>query len=255
MSQEIAVREQQPIVTPAEADRVLEMIRAFDYFKAHALSKNDIVEIQRKPYVKKSGWSKYALACNVSTELRDERVEERNDRRIYHFTYRAIHLPSGRFADAVGTASEAEKPDWNHPEHDVRTLAQTRAFNRAISNLVGGGEVSAEEMQENDVAPPPKPRSAPPTRATVNLTDSGRHDEEDSIMGKLAKAGLTNSDMVSVYKYGNRIHVQPTHELAENWDQYDKALVTMGAIWNQQSERWEIPLPYTKQSVRTKGSY
>ena len=146
MSKEIEIVPDQPIVTPAEADRVAEMIKAFAYFKSKVLTARDFCEIQNKPYVKKSGWSKYALACNVSTEVKEERVEERNGARIYHFTYRAIHLPSGRYAEAVGSASESEKKHWNHPEHDIRTLAQTRAFNRSISNLVGGGEVSAEEM-------------------------------------------------------------------------------------------------------------
>lgn len=223
------------------------MIKAFDYFKANALSKNDVVEIQGKPFVKKSGWSKYALACNVSTELRDERVEERNGHRIYHFTYRAIHLPSGRYADAVGTASEAEKKTWNHPEHDIRTLAQTRAFNRAISNLVGGGEVSAEEMRANtsrgNAGSGGQARTEPDPHIS-NLKDNGRFDgsPEDAIMGKLAKAGLMASDMVSCYRYGNKIYVTPTQAIAENWNQYDKALIALGATWDQQNTRWEIPV-------------
>lgn len=35
-------------------------------------------------------------------------------------------------------------------EHNLKTLASTRAKNRAISDLVGGGEVSAEEMEASD---------------------------------------------------------------------------------------------------------
>lgn len=241
MSKEIEIVPDQPIVTPADADRVAEMIKAFDYFKAKVLTDRDICEIQNKPYVKKSGWSKYALACNVSTEVKDERTEERNGSRIYHFTYRAIHLPSGRFAEAVGSASEAEKKTWNHPEHDIRTLAQTRAFNRAISNLVGGGEVSAEEMQTNSTPPPRRSpiKEVPVTK--VNVTMSPGQDE-DAVMAKLARAGLMDSDRVTVYKYGKQIYVKPSQELAELWDSHDKALAAIGAVWVDDAGRWEIPL-------------
>ena len=93
MSKEIEVSPDQPIVTPVEADRVAEMIRAFDYFKSKVLTERDFCEIQNKPYVKKSGWSKYALACNVSTEVKDERTEERNGSRIYHFAHKVAYGP------------------------------------------------------------------------------------------------------------------------------------------------------------------
>jgi hypothetical protein len=138
-----------PLVSPADPKRVLEVMRRFEEFKRQALNQNDFVVLaigkEKKPYIKKSGWMKYALACQLSLEKRDERLEERSDgSKVYHYTYRAV-APNGRYADAVGSASTAERT-FSHPDHDVRALAQTRACNRAISNLVAGGEVSAEEM-------------------------------------------------------------------------------------------------------------
>lgn len=38
-------------------------------------------------------------------------------------------------------------------EHNIRSHAHTRAFNRAVSNLVGFGEVSAEEVEREESAP------------------------------------------------------------------------------------------------------
>ena len=35
---------------------------------------------------------------------------------------------------------------FSNPENDVRGTAHTRAKNRAISDLIGAGEVSAEEI-------------------------------------------------------------------------------------------------------------
>jgi hypothetical protein len=127
-------------------------MRRFEDFKRQALTTNDFVVLDagrgKKAYIKKSGLMKYALACQLSLEKRDERVEEASGGRIYHYTYRAI-APNGRFADAVGSASTKER-NFSHPDHDVRALAQTRACNRAISNLVASGEVSAEEMASDE---------------------------------------------------------------------------------------------------------
>ena len=138
-----------PLVSPASPKHVLEAMARFDEFKTQALKPADYVILdngkEKRGYIRKSGWLKYALACQLSLEKRDERVEDlAGGGRVYHYTYRAI-APNGRYADAVGSASTKER-NFTHPDHDVRSLAQTRACNRAISNLVAGGEVSAEEM-------------------------------------------------------------------------------------------------------------
>lgn len=109
-----------------------------------------------------------------------------NDNFAYNVTYEAI-APNGRSATGDGSCSAAEKagkfkcphpenrnpnrsvhwPPENCPsydpsyrfvrlpenatEHNVRSHAHSRAFNRAVSNLVGFGEVSAEEVDRNDV--------------------------------------------------------------------------------------------------------
>jgi len=58
-------------------------------------------------------------------------------------------------------ASSKEKSRWAHEEHDVYALAHTRAKNRAIADLIGGGEVSAEEIEsEQGLAKTDTTRSA-----------------------------------------------------------------------------------------------
>jgi hypothetical protein len=142
-----------PVVSPAKQEDILAAIKSFEWFKSNILTPKDYQPIGDRNYIKKSGWMKIALACNVSLEKREERAEDRPDNiRIYDCTYRAI-APNGRFADAVGTASTNER-QFTHSYHDVRALAQTRACNRAISNLVGGGEVSAEEITDTEAQEP-----------------------------------------------------------------------------------------------------
>lgn len=169
-----------PLVSPANLKDVLEASKKFEEFKRQVLTPNDYVILdvgkEKKSYIKKSGWMKYALACQLSLEKRDEQLEEPpSGGKIYHYTYRAS-APNGRFADAVGSASTTER-QFAHPDHDVRALAQTRACNRAISNLVAGGEVSAEEMISDPIekgpeSPIPKPVSpSQPTEITVGKSE------------------------------------------------------------------------------------
>jgi len=238
----IEKRAEQPlthaIVTPAEVDAVLDMIKSFEYFKQKVLTANDKVNIQDKPFIKKSGWAKYALACAVSTEVREERVEERNGHRIYHFTYRAIHRPSERYAEAVGSASEAERKEWNHPEHDVRTLAQTRAYNRAISNLVGGGEISAEEMQTSNRTRQPRARARndPEKQHQIKL---GRIDV--NVIAYNLKAIGIGEDDISIWDKDEGFYVDPSKDMSdEDYNRIHATLSEMGAEWLEDTQRWVI---------------
>lgn len=56
-------------------------------------------------------------------------------------------------------------------EHNIRSHAHTRAFNRAVSNLVGFGDVSAEEMDRDD-APAATTSTGASTTATPKATGS-----------------------------------------------------------------------------------
>ena len=61
-----------------------------------------------------------------------------------------VSAQNGRFAFGVGACASNER-NFSHVEHDTRSTAHTRAKNRAVSDLIGGGEVSAEEMMAERV--------------------------------------------------------------------------------------------------------
>jgi hypothetical protein len=101
-------------------------------------------------FVKKSGWRKIATAFDLDV-IRVESGVERDDQGVplrAWATYRAI-APSGRQMDGDGycTIDEFTGKRRNNPklENDMRGTATTRAKNRAIADLVGMGDVSAEE--------------------------------------------------------------------------------------------------------------
>lgn len=139
-----------------------ESMRLFQQVKSQILSSDDIVEISRKKYIKRSGWRKISLAFNISTELKAvERVQD-GDKIVARVQARAT-APNGRVAEEVGVcdSSEFERGNLRGTLHNVETKAATRAINRAISDLVGGGEVSAEEVQGSEREQGGKSESVP----------------------------------------------------------------------------------------------
>ena len=112
---------------------------------------------------KKSAWRKLARAFNISDEKICDRIIRDENHQIIsaYFEVKAI-LPNGRYGIGVGDCSifdKINKDDTDMPsnfelrkrftnaEHDVISTAHTRAKSRAIADLIGAGEVSAEEME------------------------------------------------------------------------------------------------------------
>jgi len=145
---------------------------------------DSIMDIQGKPFRKKSYWRAVATAFNLHVEPSLDEYFEVGEDWGYKVTYVAT-TPSGRPSSGDGTCMHSDKLvyDWDYTKkprvrlgvnkaktednathHNVRGHAHTRAFNRAVSNLVGFGEVSAEEMPTDRLSAPPGRGAAPPSR-------------------------------------------------------------------------------------------
>lgn len=148
---------------------------AFENLKRELLIDSDFQTYTEKNvtkrFIKKSGWRNIGLAFGISlepvgSEMRDLGMVEPG-RFAIEYRVRAT-APNGRYVEGVGSCDSHEErfaeKAWN--EHtkrkeftgrfvfeynDVASTAYTRAANRAISDLVGGGEVSAEEISKLDV--------------------------------------------------------------------------------------------------------
>jgi hypothetical protein len=114
---------------------------------------------EERKFVKKSGWRKIAAWFDLSIELVRDEVDRDDDGHVCRASVwaRAV-APSGRFADGDGYCDVEEERFQKDKgrqklENDLRGTATTRAVNRAISNLVGMGDVSAEEMADEPAAP------------------------------------------------------------------------------------------------------
>jgi len=112
------------------------------------LKAEDFQRINKREFIKRSGWRKLGVWAMVSAEIIEER-EFRNDSGQLvraRFKVRATS-PNGRHMDGIGICDVTER-QFTHPEHDIVATAHTRAINRAFADLFGLGAVSAEEMTE-----------------------------------------------------------------------------------------------------------
>jgi hypothetical protein len=139
-----------------DADAAKAAIAAYEQLKTAIVQPSDVQRIQGRDFLKKSFWLDL---------VSESRGFDEGGKLFYSVLYRAT-APNGRAMIGDGYCSTAEAGRGGWPEHNVRATAHTRAKNRAISDLVGGGEVSAEEMQDEDERPTPRTQPAP-RRVTV----------------------------------------------------------------------------------------
>ena len=163
----------QPVAMPMEIvapqvdlKRALEVFNKFTEFKQKLLSKDDYLYIGKdgKPtdkkhaaaeYIKKSGWRKFSTVFNLDCQILSKSREAHEDPEglYYVWTYAVrVTAPNGRFQDAEGVATSRDpfftKGGKQVPEEkNIMLKSQTVAFNRAISDLIGGGAKTAEEVE------------------------------------------------------------------------------------------------------------
>jgi hypothetical protein len=152
MSTEIVPRVE-PLL-PMDSGSARQAMNAYQETTRAMLDAGDWIGQPGEPqsFVKRSGWSKIANAYGLSTELLRESIErdESGGPVRAHAVVRAISK-FGRYADGDGACAIneprfASASGRQKVEHDLPATAVTRATNRAISNLVGFGQVSAEEI-------------------------------------------------------------------------------------------------------------
>ena len=133
---------------------------------------------QLRRFKKKSAWRKLRRFFGFDLELRDERIGHRHSKTdcprlvvvevreggavrpfegekdcgcptVYsRYVVRATDPRTGQFVDGIGVSSLGEKNRvFTKPDHEIPSTAYTRAANRAISDLIGAGEDSAEEVR------------------------------------------------------------------------------------------------------------
>lgn len=153
------------IFTPVmDVKQAVQGFKDFQRLKMEILTDSDIVEIQGKPHVKKSGWNKLACFFGASTrtvaskkthnpdgsyewEVTVEAYKKNKDGQELYNVQRSALVSSLEKEKTEGMKNSTRK------SHDVFASAETRAEGRALAAFFGTGEVSAEEMEEAVTAP------------------------------------------------------------------------------------------------------
>jgi hypothetical protein len=138
---------------PMDPETARRAMETYQQLCRAVLTRDDAIGMpgEKDGFVKRSGWSKLATFYGASTEIleRDMAREEDGTPIRANALVRAI-APNGRHAEGDGACARTE-PRFRSGsgrlklEHDLMATAVTRATNRAISNLIGFGSVSAEE--------------------------------------------------------------------------------------------------------------
>lgn len=123
------------------------IVQESDYQRIPVRRKEDGKWItEYRDFPRKSAWRKLGKFYKISDEIVDrERVDREDGSFVWRYTVKAI-APDGQYTLGVGSCDSKEIHDARRREHDTESKAHTRAKNRATSDLIGFGQVSAEEM-------------------------------------------------------------------------------------------------------------
>lgn len=154
-----------PVVSVQQA---VDAWNTFTQIKQKLMTDDDYNVIGGKKVPAKSFFRKVKTVFNISLQLLREVREDLAGGEFQFTAYVRAQAPNGVYVDAVSSCASSEPfgerqkastrkliKDPNKavkPEmyvFAIRGMAQTRAYNRAISDLVGGGDVSAEETAED----------------------------------------------------------------------------------------------------------
>jgi len=151
---EVVARERRSeVIRALPREEVVASFREYQSLCSDLLDKSDWQGIPGgdHSFVKKSGWRKIATAFDLDVQI----VRSSVDRAVDGSPLRAQVIaraiaPSGRYMDGDGYCAADESRfrsagGRQKLENDLRATATTRAKNRAIADLVGMGDVSAEE--------------------------------------------------------------------------------------------------------------
>jgi hypothetical protein len=150
-----------PAATLDEAFHAFEM---FDKAKERLLRDRDVVWFGKsgapvkkgtpdaKPYLLKSAWRRMARFFGLSIDVEGREKVGESDDYIWVYRYRITH-PCGAYVVSEGVCSSKDSfftkgGRVQADEADVMLKAQTVAINRGVSDLLGSGEVSGEEMMK-----------------------------------------------------------------------------------------------------------
>jgi hypothetical protein len=145
----------------ATVDEAKQAFKQYQELMSALMKESDIVEIQGKKRIKKTGINKVArffgVSCEIIRQRREESIGPQGGKNFTWYVWTKCWLPN-RQSRVDGGACSSNERRFTHLEHDVLSVAITRSSKRCIENLCGMGEYELiENEEENSEAPEPTP--------------------------------------------------------------------------------------------------
>lgn len=143
---------------------------AYDRACASLIGPNDVQKDGNREFKKKSAWRKLARHFSISVHVAqaEARIEHYPDGSWIAIVSATAVGPWGQsFTDVAACGSDEQTGRRVITLADAIATASTRASNRAISNLIAMGEVSAEEIGDRNDAPRSSTSATPAEPAKV----------------------------------------------------------------------------------------
>jgi len=187
---------------------------------------------------KKSAFRKLAKFYGVSTEILEKSKEVHEDGSYtWHYSVKAI-APSGTFTTGEGDCTSSEK--GGKSEHDTRATAHTRAKSRAISDLIGFGQVSAEEYGKSvNIGSVP---NAEELRRQVEseITEKPELTFDLSVEGikqALTQLGYPGEEYTVRHDEPSRMYVIDKAPWIDDWAKYQSDIRELGGGYDQEYKK------------------
>lgn len=133
--------------TPEALEENKQLAALYDRAVSSLIGPGDVQKEGDREFKKKSAWRKLGRFFGISTHVVSITREIVEGNFTATVVVRAV-APWGQSAEAVGACGADEESGRREiTAADAIATAETRATNRAVSNLIAMGEVSAEEMR------------------------------------------------------------------------------------------------------------
>jgi hypothetical protein len=154
----------QALQSPKHLGEQKALMAAYDKAVDALIGSGDVVEVKERgelrQFKKKSAWAKLARHFSIDTHIaKYDSHTSPEDGHYYAEVIVRASAPWGQSTDALGACSTREsrfksEQSRQKAHHDCLATAATRARNRAIADLIAQGEVSAEEIERDEVREP-----------------------------------------------------------------------------------------------------
>jgi len=136
----------------ATVEELADHYKRYEEVKTKLLVPTDYVVIANKKCIAKPGWMKLGVAFNLTTEIvRQQRTTNAPNEPPFvrwEIDIKCI-APNGRVVEECGLCDNLEEKQIGSPEHKIKSMAVTRATERAYIKMLGAPDTAADDMPDS----------------------------------------------------------------------------------------------------------